>query len=126
MKIFGNQSYPTTRMRRNRSSEAVRRLFSSNFINPQNLIYPIFICEGSAVKEPISKLPDVFRYSIDETILQIKHNYTYILVIILFIFFSPSFSFKSSFFKYISNPLSKSLIVKYFFKEVSKQKTLLL
>jgi porphobilinogen synthase len=72
MKIFGNQSYPTTRMRRNRSSEAIRRLFSSNFINPQNLIYPIFICEGSAVKEPISKLPDVFRYSIDETILQIK------------------------------------------------------
>jgi len=64
MKNLG--SYPTTRLRRNRKKEWSRRLVQENTLSSNDLIWPIFICEGKNVKEKINMMPGVYRYSVDK------------------------------------------------------------
>ena len=64
MKIAG--SYPSTRLRRNRKKEWSRRLVQESTLSPNDLIWPIFICEGTNVKERINTMPGVYRHSIDK------------------------------------------------------------
>ena len=64
MKIIG--SYPSTRLRRNRKKEWSRRLVQESTLSPNDLIWPIFICEGTNVKEPINTMPGVYRHSINK------------------------------------------------------------
>ena len=59
-------SYPNTRLRRNRKSDWSRRLVSENNLSSSDLIWPIFLTEGKNKKEQISKMPGVYRYSIDK------------------------------------------------------------
>ena len=54
------------RMRRNRRFEWNRRLVRESRLSRDDLIWPVFLCEGSGVKEPIASLPGVFRYSVDQ------------------------------------------------------------
>ena len=63
MKVVG--SYPKTRLRRNRKKDWSRRLVQENALSPNDLIWPIFICEGKNTKEPIKTMPNVYKYSID-------------------------------------------------------------
>ena len=63
MKAIG--SYPATRLRRNRKKDWSRRLVQENTLSANDLIWPIFICEGKNKKEPIETMPNVYRYSID-------------------------------------------------------------
>ena len=63
MKSIG--SYPSTRLRRNRKKEWSRRLVQESTLSSNDLIWPIFICEGKNVKEPINTMPGVYRHSID-------------------------------------------------------------
>jgi len=63
MKTIG--SYPNTRLRRNRKKEWSRRLVQENTLSSNDLIWPIFICEGKNVKKPINTMPGVYRHSID-------------------------------------------------------------
>lgn len=58
--------YPFTRLRRNRNTNWMRELLAENSITVSDLILPIFIVEGENVKESISSMPDVYRYSVDE------------------------------------------------------------
>ena len=53
------------RMRRNRRYEWNRRLVRENALSVDDLIWPVFLCEGKDVCEPIDKLPGVNRYSVD-------------------------------------------------------------
>ena len=64
MKSIG--SYPSTRLRRNRKKEWSRRLVQESTLSPNDLIWPIFICEGTNVKEHINTMPGVYRHSIDK------------------------------------------------------------
>ena len=64
MKCIG--SYPGTRLRRNRKKEWSRRLVQESTLSPNDLIWPIFICEGTNVKERINTMPGVYRHSIDK------------------------------------------------------------
>ena len=64
MKSIG--SYPNTRLRRNRKKEWSRRLVQESTLSPNDLIWPIFICEGTNVKERINTMPGVYRHSIDK------------------------------------------------------------
>ena len=59
-------SYPGTRLRRNRKKDWSRRLVQENTLSTNDLIWPIFICEGKNVKEQIKTMPGVYRYSIDK------------------------------------------------------------
>jgi len=64
MKNIG--SYPKVRLRRNRKTEWSRKLVSENNLSTNDLIWPIFIREGKNIKESISSMPGVYRYSLDK------------------------------------------------------------
>ena len=61
---FSN-NFPNTRMRRIRQSKWIRNLIEENTISSNDMIWPIFLTEGSNVKEEIDTMPGVFRYSVD-------------------------------------------------------------
>ena len=61
--FFNN--FPSTRMRRIRQSKWIRNLIEENTISSNDMIWPIFLTEGSNVKEEIDTMPGVFRYSVD-------------------------------------------------------------
>ena len=64
MKILGK--FPSTRLRRVRNSDWVRRLISENNLSANDLILPIFLTEGKNKKEKIKTMPGIFRYSLDK------------------------------------------------------------
>ena len=57
--------YPNQRNRRLRQSHAIRRLVSENQLTCNDLMLPLFIAEGTKVKEPIEAMPGCFRLSLD-------------------------------------------------------------
>jgi porphobilinogen synthase len=59
-------AYPATRPRRMRRDESTRRLMRENRLHVDDLIYPMFIIEGKATREPIESMPGIERVSIDE------------------------------------------------------------
>jgi len=58
-------SFPRTRMRRNRHDAWTRRLVAENRLSVDDLIWPIFLAEGSGVVSEVSSMPGVRRVSID-------------------------------------------------------------
>ncbi|MBI3444375.1 MAG: porphobilinogen synthase [Magnetospirillum sp.] len=52
-------------MRRNRRDEWSRRLVSENRLTVDDLIWPVFVVEGSGVRQEIGSMPGTFRLSID-------------------------------------------------------------
>ena len=57
--------YPALRLRRTRSSAWSRRLHGETVLTAADLIWPLFICVGEGVEEPIASLPGVSRWSVD-------------------------------------------------------------
>ena len=51
------------RPRRNRKSEVVRNLVEETSISKKDLIYPLFMVEGSKVKTEVESMPGIFRHS---------------------------------------------------------------
>jgi len=58
-------SFPKIRMRRLRSSEAMRRLVRETSLSVDNLVYPLFVREGKKLKKPIKSLTGCFYFSPD-------------------------------------------------------------
>lgn len=67
--------YPATRMRRNRMKAFARRLVAENRLSPDDLIWPMFVIEGTATSENIASMPGVKRLSIDLLVDQAKEAY---------------------------------------------------
>jgi porphobilinogen synthase len=61
-------SFPRTRMRRNRRDDWRRRLVAESHLHVDDLIWPVFIQEGTGLATPIASMPGVFRYSIDRLV----------------------------------------------------------
>ena len=57
--------YPSTRLRRMRRDEFSRRLMREHQLTTDDLIYPVFVLEGSGISEPVASMPGVFRHSPD-------------------------------------------------------------
>jgi len=57
--------FPNTRMRRMRYHDFSRRLMRENQLSPDDLIYPLFVIEGSNQRQSIASMPGVERLSID-------------------------------------------------------------
>jgi porphobilinogen synthase len=64
--------FPATRLRRLRSTPAMRSLVRETHLQPGALIYPLFICEGEGVRRGISSMPGVFNLSIDEALKEVE------------------------------------------------------
>jgi porphobilinogen synthase len=61
-------AFPATRLRRLRSSAAMRSLVRETRLEPGALIYPLFVCEGEGVRREVSSMPGVFNLSVDEAV----------------------------------------------------------
>ena len=58
-------SFPELRLRRLRRTETLRKMFRETDVKIDDLIYPLFVVEGSQIKEEIAPMPGIFRYSPD-------------------------------------------------------------
>jgi porphobilinogen synthase len=58
-------AYPHVRPRRNRRAAWARALVAETILSPSDLIWPLFVLEGSGKREPIPSMPGVERLSID-------------------------------------------------------------
>ncbi|WP_058302229.1 porphobilinogen synthase [Gorillibacterium timonense] len=58
-------SFPIVRHRRLRTSAALRNLVREYAFSAHDLIYPIFITEGTGVKNEISSMPGIYHFSLD-------------------------------------------------------------
>ncbi len=60
--------FPATRLRRLRSTPALRSLVRESHLSPHQLIYPLFVCEGEGVRREVPSMPGVFNLSVDEAL----------------------------------------------------------
>jgi len=64
MRVRG--SYPTVRPRRMRRDEFSRRMMRERRLSTDDLIYPVFVIDGSGKEQPVPSMPGVSRYSLDK------------------------------------------------------------
>lgn len=62
--------FPDSRLRRMRRDDFSRRLMRETVLTPDDLIYPIFVIEGSGQRETIPSLPGIERLSIDQLVAE--------------------------------------------------------
>ena len=58
-------AFPDLRLRRTRRTAWSRAMVRETQLTPANLIWPLFVCQGDGVEEPIASLPGVSRWSVD-------------------------------------------------------------
>jgi porphobilinogen synthase len=61
-------SFPTHRPRRLRRSEAIRSLVRETRLTAAGLIYPMFVCPGTKVRQEVSSMPGVYQQSADQIV----------------------------------------------------------
>lgn len=65
-------SFPIHRMRRLRANETLRSMVREHHLRTSDLIYPLFVCPGSGVKNEISSMPGNYQMSIDVLVEECK------------------------------------------------------
>ncbi|MFL5869611.1 MAG: porphobilinogen synthase [Solirubrobacterales bacterium] len=63
-------SFPATRMRRLRRTAGLRDLVRETELGPGHLIQPLFVVAGEGVREPVSSMPGIERFSINELVAE--------------------------------------------------------
>lgn len=58
-------NYPTTRLRRLRRNETLRRMVRETVLRVDDLIMPLFVRPGAGVRKPIGSMPGQFQLSVD-------------------------------------------------------------
>ncbi len=58
-------AFPATRFRRLRASPSLRALAQENTLSVNDLIWPVFLCDGVGVTQPVASMPGVERRSVD-------------------------------------------------------------
>lgn len=64
-----------SRPRRNRKTDAIRRLVRETHLSPGDLIAPLFVKEGTNLREEIKTMPGVYRFSVDELVKECRELY---------------------------------------------------
>lgn len=64
------------RPRRNRRTDAIRRMVRENHLTTNDVIAPLFVIEGNNQKVPIGSMPDCYRLSIDNLVKEAKELYS--------------------------------------------------
>ena len=60
------------RNRRLRTNDAIRSLVREHVITPNDFLVPLFVVEGTNIKEEITSMPGYFRYSLDLLKTEVK------------------------------------------------------
>ena len=58
----------TRRPRRLRRTAALRAMVRETRLSADQLVYPLFVCEGTAVRRAVSSMPGVFQLSVDQAV----------------------------------------------------------
>jgi len=67
-----SREFPVNRMRRMRKDDFSRRLMRETQMSVDDLIFPVFIVDGQKQRQEISSMPGMFRFSIDELLLEAR------------------------------------------------------
>jgi porphobilinogen synthase len=62
----------THRPRRLRRTPALRALVRETRLSPEQLVYPLFVCEGEGVRREVGSMPGVFQLSVDEAVAEAR------------------------------------------------------
>ena len=68
--VPGPGMYPAVRMRRNRKAAWSRRLVAEHTLQVDDLIWPIFLIDGSERRLPVDHMPGVDRLNIEEAVAE--------------------------------------------------------
>lgn len=68
-------AFPTTRLRRLRTSPVTRNLMRETQLTRNDLIMPLFVCPGTKVENPISSMPGNSQLSVDLLVEKAKKLY---------------------------------------------------
>jgi len=60
------------RPRRNRSTAAIRTMVEENRLSVKDLLFPLFVMDGSATKTEIKSMPGIYRYTTDLLLKEIE------------------------------------------------------
>jgi porphobilinogen synthase len=58
------------RPRRLRRSAGIRAMVRETRLSADMLVYPLFVCEGAAIRREVSSMPGVYQLSVDEAVLE--------------------------------------------------------
>ncbi len=58
-------NFPELRLRRLRRTAGLRSLFRETTLTAGDFVFPLFIVEGTNIREEIASMPGIFRYSVD-------------------------------------------------------------
>ncbi len=72
---YHNIKFPSIRMRRMRKNDFSRRLMRENKLTVDDLIYPVFVIEGTNKREKIDSMPGVERLSMDLLVEEARELY---------------------------------------------------
>ncbi|MCH8843764.1 MAG: porphobilinogen synthase [SAR324 cluster bacterium] len=64
-------TFPQTRPRRLRRHPALRRMVRETSLATDDFVYPMFITDGTGIRNPVSSMPEVFQFSIDQALIEI-------------------------------------------------------
>ena len=67
-KKTGLPGFPINRLRRLRSSEALREMISETTLHSSDFIYPLFIAEGKNIKNEIKSMPGIYQLSAENAL----------------------------------------------------------
>jgi len=68
-------AFPIHRPRRLRQSEAIRTLVRETRLTARSLVFPLFVCPGTKVKDEIKSMPGNYRWSVDLLVEECKATY---------------------------------------------------
>lgn len=57
--------FPSTRLRRLRTTPALRSMVRESALSPSDFIWPVFVMEGTDAEEPVASMPGVMRRTVD-------------------------------------------------------------
>jgi porphobilinogen synthase len=69
-------AFPATRMRRLRSTEALRSMVRETRLTPESFVYPMFVCPGTGVRKAVGSMPGVCNLSVDEAVKEARETHS--------------------------------------------------
>jgi porphobilinogen synthase len=60
-----SSTFPLTRLRRFRRSEALRELVRETRLDLRDFVLPLFVCPGEGIERPLEGLPGIAQRSVD-------------------------------------------------------------
>lgn len=64
--------FPNQRLRRTRQSDPWRRMVRETRLTAEQLIYPMFVAPGRAVRHPVGSMPGISQLSVDEAVKEAR------------------------------------------------------